>query len=492
MLAQRIDVPPEALQAVAQRAAKTLLERREQRKHLSAFVAKTFALVDPGAAFKHNWHIDLISEYLEACFEHEILNLVINMPPRFMKSICGSVAFPAWMLGRRPSEQILCGSYSGKLSIKHSVDCRAVMESPWYGSLFPETVIASDQNEKTKYQTTKRGHRIATSVGGTATGEGGNYLIMDDPLNPKQAASDTERTGANEWLDQSWANRKNDPKTACEILIMQRLHSHDATGHMLEKVEGDIVHLVIPQEAEMRTTVVFPRSGRVLVREEGDLLHEERVGPDEIASMKRRYGSYGYAAQQQQRPAPKGGGIIKLEWFRRYTTPPAASKIQMLRISIDTASKEKEINDPSAAGVWAETDEGHFLLEMWKDRLGYPALKRRVKNLCLKWAPNELLIEDKSSGQSLIQDLNDDKEFKTPVIPMEPGKDGKVVRASVESPSIEAGLVWLPESAPWLHDFEQEILNFPNGEHDDQIDQLTQYLKRTRTRPVAAPQVRPL
>jgi predicted phage terminase large subunit-like protein len=435
-------------------------------------------IIDPGARFLTNWHIDLIAEYLEAAYAREIRKLAINIPPRSLKSNLVSVAFPAWVLGQDPREQFLCASYSGKLSIKHSVDCRAILESAWYQTLFPGTQIADDQNEKSKYSTTQRGYRVATSTGGTATGDGGNFLILDDPLNPKQAMSETERASTNEFVDQTWSSRKNDPSTAVEILVMQRLHQEDPTGHLVGKDPGWEL-LKIPQEAEGRTVYSYPITKREKIREDGELLHPERWGPEEVADMKTRLGSYGYAAQQQQNPAPKGGGVVKLDWFRRYSEPPARPNWRSLRISIDTAFKPGQLNDPSVAGIWATTDAGHFLLDVWRDRVGYPDLKRTVKNLLEKWRPNETLVEDKASGQSLIQDLR--SETNWPIIPMEPtGEGDKLVRMSNESPAIEAGLVWLPETAPWLHDFELEVSLFPNAANDDQVDQLSQFLRRVR------------
>ena len=459
-------------------AAKTILQRREQRKSMSAFFKKAFSIVTPGANLKWNWHIDLICEYLEAAWEREIQNLIINIPPRSLKSNTVTVAFPAWGLGKEPSEKFVCASYASKLSTKHSVDTRLILESAWYRALFPDTIIAKDQNAKDKFQTTKRGHRIATSIGGTATGEGGNILINDDPINPKMAMSDAERDNANEWLDQTWSSRKDDPKTAVDITVMQRLHLLDPTGHLLE-VQPDTVHLVIPQEAESDQVITFPRSGRIKTRKEGELLQPDRIGPKEVAAKKLRLGSYGYSAQEQQRPSPLGGGLVQLNWFNRYDTAPKRQEHHTLRISIDTANKDKEINDPSVAGVWLTTDAGHYLIHVWKDRVVYPDLKRKVIAILDHWHPNECIIEDKASGQQLIQDLQ--RETYHNIIPMDPtGEGDKVVRMSNESPAIEAGNCWLPNRAEWLFEYELEMENFPNTEWKDQVDMTSQFLRRVR------------
>ena len=190
-------------------AAATLLERREGRRSLSAFVRKVFSTVDPATAYKHNWHVDLICEYLEAATRREIQRLIINIAPRSLKSNIVSVGWPAWLIGHNPSEQIVGSSYSGSLALKHSVDCRTVIQSAWYKNMFPDVELTGDMNTKSEFVTTNRGHRIATSVGGTATGKGGNVLLIDDPVNPEEAMSDTARDGANTWYDQTYSTRLN-------------------------------------------------------------------------------------------------------------------------------------------------------------------------------------------------------------------------------------------------------------------------------------------
>lgn len=459
-------------------AAALLLERREMRKSLSPFIRKAFASVDPGATYLHNWHIDLISEYLEACYKKEIKQLIINMPPRFMKSISVSVAFPAWLLGQDPSEQILCASYSDRLSMKHSVDTRMIIESAWYKALFPNVKLARDQNEKSKFQTTMRGHRIATSVGGSVLGEGGNYIIGDDLMNPKMANSEAYRTTTNDWFDQGWSTRKNNPNTAVEILMMQRLAEDDTTGHALQ--EGGWEHLIIPQEAEGKTKVYFP-SGRIILREDGELLHPERVDAEAIAKIKKRLGSYGYAGQHQQRPSPKGGGRIKMSWFPRYKELPKLwDEIVM---SADTAQKPKEINDPSVIQVYGKKHEQWYLIHQWKDRVIYPDLKNMAIAMLNQWKPDAFLIEDKSSGSSLIQELKLVKKY--PIIAIEPEAD-KVTRMDTQTPSLENGIISLPDPQftdnDWQASIETNLMNFPNPKAWDELDSMSQFLKWLRKR----------
>lgn len=466
----------------AKEAASVLLERRMMRASLSPFVKKVFSTVDPGTLYKHNWHIDLICEYLEACTRREIKRLIINIPPRHLKSIIASVAWPAWVLGNNPSEQFLCTSYSGSLSIQHSVDCRLVMQSLWYRQTFPEIELTGDMNMKSEFKTTKRGHRIATSVGATSIGKGGNFLLIDDPVNPEQALSDTERTKANTYIDQSFMTRINNEDTGVVAMIMQRLNVDDSSGHLIEK--GGWEHVVVPMEAEIKTIIDF---GKVqITREIGDLLDSKRMGKEAVAQKKIDLGSYAFAGQYQQRPAPLEGGMIELGWFKRYKTAPTEGKRRIH--SWDTAQKEKELNDFTACIDFLETEKGYYILEVFKEKLRYPRLKKKVTGFYDRDNPDAILVEDKSSGSSLIQDLEDDEDTKYPVIAIEPCGD-KVTRLDTCSPTVEAGNVYLPEKAPWLVDFESDISNFPNIPKKDTIDAFSQFLNWAK-KPEKAPRAR--
>ncbi len=443
------------------------------RTRLAAFTRKTFATVDPGAAYKHNWHIDLIAEYLEACTRREITRLVINVPPRYLKSISVSVAWPAWLLGKNPSERILAASYAEILALKHSMDCRLVIQSDWYRRVFPGTVLTGDQNEKRKFVTTARGHRFATSVGASTIGEGGRFLIVDDPLNAAQAVSDVERERANTWFDQGFSTRLDDKENGVIVLVMQRLHADDLSGHLLAK--GGWEHLCIPAVAEARTVIDF---GRVkVVREPGDILHLARESAEAIQRQKTAMGSYAFAGQYQQKPAPAEGGIFKGHWFARYRERQEA--YTMIAQSWDTAVKKGQHHDPSCCTTWGIRPDGYDLLHTLVARLEYPELKKLMLRHAADWEPGAVLIEDKASGQQLLQDLR--RETALPLIAIQP-LDDKITRAMAESALIESGKVALPIHAAWLPDYEMEMLTFPNAAHDDQVDSTTQFLKWARGR----------
>lgn len=440
----------------------------------AAFVGKSLSTVDPGAVYLPGWHIDLIAEYLEAAGRAEITRLIINMPPRSLKSVCVSVAWPAWILGHNPSHRIMAASYASSLAIKHSLDCRLIIGSPWYRRVFPEVLLAHDQNEKHKFMTTRRGFRIATSVGGAATGEGGNFLIIDDPINPAQAMNRNWRDYVNHWFDHTFASRLDDKRTGVIVLVMQRLHRHDLTGHLLDK--GGWRHLSLPAIAAGSGVYDFGRISKR--REEGDLLHALRENQELMERAKNELGSMAFAAQYQQQPTPEDGAMVRPAWFRRYREPPEVCDRCVQ--SWDTAIKSDSKHDASACLTFAEKDGVSHLIDVRVMRLEYPQLKRACYALAEQWQPQAILMEDKASGQQLLQDAR--YETSLPLIARMPKGDKKTRFAAV-SALIEAGRLALPEEAPWLADFEAEIFAFPYGSHDDQVDALTQYLDWLRGSP---------
>ncbi|MDA0780980.1 MAG: phage terminase large subunit [Rickettsiales bacterium] len=461
-------------------AASFVLEER-----LINFIEKTFHTVDPGTKFQENWHIDLIADRLEKVAEGKIKRLIINVPPRSLKSICVSVAWPAWVLGRNPSAKLMVASYSQILSLKHSMDCKLVMSSDWYKETFPYVEIAHGQNEKFKFVTTQRGFRFATSVGGTATGEGGDILIVDDPHNPMQAASDVQRKAALDWFDRTFMSRLNNKKKGVVVVVMQRLHVNDLTGHLLSKKGVRWNQLCLPAVSDRRKTYTIRnyKKSRVIFKK-GEILNPKREGEREIERAKQELGSYAYAAQYLQNPVNADSGMVNIDWFKRYNVLPEGNKVVQ---SWDTAIKTGANNDVSASTSWIETQSGYYLADVTAKKMEYPELKRTVISLAQKWNANTILIEDKASGQSLIQDLK--RETKLPIIAVNP-KNDKITRFAAVTALIEAGRVWLPNSSEWLIDYETQILGFPNTPNDDMVDSTSQFLNWVRNKRNINPSLR--
>ena len=439
------------------------------RHDLSSFIEKCFGTIGPADKYQHNWHIDAIAWHLQQCLEGQITRLIVTLPPRSLKSICASVAFPAWALGKDPALRIICASYSNELTRKHALDCRAVMESNWYKRVFPATRLHPDKNTELEFMTTRRGFRLGTSVGGTLTGRGGNLVIIDDPLKPSEAMSNSKRETVKQWYDGTLYSRLDNKQTDVIILIMQRLHVDDLVAHILGKEEW--VHLNIPAVAEIEQRYQIG-SGRTHVLQPGELLHPQRESPETLEKIKETLGSCNFSAQYQQNPAPPGGGMIKWSWFRFYRDLPPRGPNDQIVQSWDTAYKATELSDYSVGTTWLVQGEDCYLVDLVRERLEYPYLKKRIVAEANKHKARSILIEDKGSGTSLIQDLRRDGINPIRINP----KDDKVTRMSTQSARIEAGYILLPERATWLQDFQSEITQFPNGVHDDQVDSLSQFL----------------
>lgn len=444
------------------------------RQDFASFIAGAFATVNPGTPFLPNWHIDLIAEYLNACAQGEIQRLIVNVPPRSLKSLITSVAWPGFLLGHNAARRIIVASYAQSLATKHALDARLLVQAPWYQAVFPHTRISREQNEKHKFLTTRRGFRLATSVGGSVTGEGGDFLIVDDPLNPTQALSAHYREAANIWFDQTFCSRLDHKEKGVIVVVMQRLHEHDLSGHVLEK-PSHWEHVCLPAIAENPTHVHF--RAVEYWRAQGDILHPARESEALIRRAQEELGSYAFAAQYQQSPLPERGGMVDRGWLQRYDALPEA----FLRIiqSWDTAIKAQQHHDCSACVTIGETAAGYYLLDVLTLRAEYPELKRRVVEHAARWRPELILMEDKASGQSLLQELR--QETPLPLKAVLPKLD-KISRFAAVSALIEAGKVFLPQESPWLAGFEQELLRFPNAMHDDQVDALTHALHWLRHR----------
>ncbi len=453
------------------------------RQDLSSFIQKTFQTVSPGDVYRHGWHIDAIAWALQQCLEGKIRRLIITLPPRSLKSIAVSVAFPAYVLGRDPRQKIVCVSYSQELADKHARDCRAVIGAPWYRGIFPRTRIDREKNTQAEFMTTWRGFRLATSVSGTLVGRGGNIHILDDVLKPDEAQSEVLRTRVIEWYRSTLATRPDDKTRDVIIVIQQRVHEEDLVGVLLEQ-EG-WTHLNLPAIAE--EPQVIPLGPQLVhLRQEGDVLHPAREPREGLMRLKAEMGSYAFAAQYQQSPAPRGGGIVKWVWFQTYDVPPEKGSGDLVVQSWDTASKAKEYNDFSACTIWLVRENRYYLLHVLRQRLEYPALRKMVIAQRNAFEADEVLVEEAGSGIQLIQDLRSEGIGVRGIKP----EGDKEMRMQVQTAVIEAGRVFVPKAAPWLMDFQDEVTKFPAGKHDDQVDSLSQFLKWVSRPRHYGPQIR--
>jgi predicted phage terminase large subunit-like protein len=442
------------------------------RLDFCALIERCFYQLNPQTQFLRNWHIELIAAKLEACRRGDIRRLIINVPPRSLKSLCASVALPAWLLGHNPATPILCVSYAQDLSDKLARDCRGVMMSSWYQRTFNTRLSAQKQSVQ-EFTTTAQGYRMATSVGGVLTGRGADFIIIDDPLKPADALSEPLRRSANDWYDNTLFSRLNDKRTGCIILIMQRLHEDDLVGHILEREAWEVLSLPAIAEQDETFSIETLYGRRQFARAVGQALHPARESLKVLRTIRATLGEYNFASQYQQTPAPLEGGLVKRSWFKTYTKAELPERFDQILDSWDTANKPTQLADYSVCTTWGIKKKQIYLLHVFRKRLGYPDLKRAVLEQAEIHRATIVLIEDKASGTQLIQELI--KEGLRIVKAVKPEAD-KIMRFNAQTATIENGFVYVPQQAPWLAEYIHEITTFPSAKYDDQADSTSQAL----------------
>jgi predicted phage terminase large subunit-like protein len=442
------------------------------RNDFALFAERCFCDLNPQAELALNWHLEVIAAKLAAVREGRIRRLIINLPPRHLKSLMGSIAFPAWCSGQNPSAQILCVSYAQDLADKLARDCRSIMMSRWYRSIF-STRLAPHRQAVGEFVTIRQGYRLATSNGGVLTGRGADIIVIDDPLKPEEALSDAQRQAANEWFSHTLYSRLNDKRHGAIVIIMQRLHEDDLVGHVLTQEPWDVVRFPAIAEEDERHEIETIWGLRTFTRRRGEALHPEREPIETLERIRRTIGEYNFAGQYQQSPAPLGGGLVKAEWFKSYTEQGRPESFDRIVQSWDTANKVTELSDFSVCTTWGIKGKHLYLLGVLRKRLEYPALKRAVREQQSLYNANIVLIEDKASGTQLIQELISDGFHK--VTRYKPDCD-KIMRLHAQTGLIENGFVYLPQTAPWLAEYLHEMTVFPRGKHDDQVDSTAQFL----------------
>ena len=439
-------------------------------------------------------HHDLLNGALQRLADpaDELDRLMVFMPPGSAKSTYGTVTFPTWYMGNNPGEPVICASYGSDLAKKFGRKCRQIVGSPKYSELFDTTINAGNRAAD-DWSLTNGATYMAGGILSGMTGNRAKLLVVDDPVQGReQADSPTIR-------DKTWDAYQDDLETrlkpnGMQLIIQTRWHEDDLSGRILpenwdgesgwvESRTGDRWY-VLALEAECT------RHDDPLGRQVGEFLWTDWFTPAHWQSEKRK-GSRRWASLYQQRPKPAEGALILRAWIKRYTVLPAEF-IQIVQ-SWDTAYKDKEINDPSVCSTWGQTRHGYYLLDVFRDRLIYPDVKRALFNQALKWRPNAILVEDKASGQSLIQEarqgividealareydeVEEGNVYGPPIIAIDPQGLNKLDRLVAASSVFEGGQVHLPEYAPWLVDYESELFGFPLTTHDDQVDSTSQYI----------------
>jgi predicted phage terminase large subunit-like protein len=348
---------------------------------------------------------------------------------------------------------------------------RMVIDSEWYAKLFPHTISAKETG--LELVTTRGGSRYATSVGGTLTGRGADLIIVDDPLNANEAQSETARKRVIDWYGGSLVSRLNDKERGAIIAVMQRLHEDDLAGHLLQ--QGRWEHLNLSAIAPEDEVIALGR-GKQHRRKPGDLLHPQRENRETLARIKAEIGSLLFSAQYLQQPIPIDGNLIRRSWFPTYGELPARGPQVRVVQSWDVAMLTGTRHDYSVCTTWHIAKGDAYLAHVYRDRLEYPDLRRKVIGMAAQHGATTVLIEDAGPGMNLLQDLRCDMPAgMTRPIGVKP-EGSKADRIAAGSAKIEAGHIHLPKEALWLDQFLMELLAFPNGRHADQVDSVSQFL----------------
>lgn len=440
------------------------------REDLYSFIMMTYDTVGGGRTFVPNWHLELIADRLTQAFQRKIKRLIITVPPRSGKSICASVALPAWALGHDPSLRFICVSFGQDLATKFARECRDVMSSPWYREPFPLTRLNPNKNSELEFETSAGGYRLSNSLSGPLTGRGGNFIIIDEPIKPQDADSEVIRRRVNNAYDATLYSRLDSKEDDVIIIVMQRVHADDFVSHVMAKEHWHVLRLPAIAEEDERFSLA---SGRIVGRKKGEALSPKQESLATHEQTKRTVGSFLFAAQYQQDPQPAAGNLIKRHWLLRYDALPTRAEGDRIVQSWDLGMTVGENANHSVCTTWLIHKKQYFLIDVIRKRMEFPDLKREVVRQARKHAAKVVLIEDAGIGISLIQQLRSERDvFPTPVRPI----GTKEERMTGHSAIFEQGRVVLPKYASWLDVYQVELLAFPAGKTDDQVDSTSQML----------------
>jgi predicted phage terminase large subunit-like protein len=457
------------------------------RRSIAAFGEGAFAVLEPTRTFSRNLATKALSHLLDRICKGEINRAVLNMPPRTGKSSWASVILPALLHALNPNLRIICVSYSSELAAKHARDYRTLITSPWYKKLSPGTRIDPAKNSESEISLIGGGFRLASSVRGTLTGRGGDIIIIDDSMRADDALSDAKRKTPKDWFDGTLLSRLDNKEEGVILIAEQRLHEDDLSAYVLAK--GGWEHLCLPAIAEVDAEIPIG-PGEVYKRKAGEVLMPDREPLEVLEALKKQMGAMLFAAQYQQNPVPVEGNIIKGEWFIKFDElPPSVRPWDRVIQSWDPASSPGVKSDYHACVTVARRGKRHYIVHVLRVRADYPDFLKLVISHRIGMGADIVLMENTALGKAVIQDIAKMPHVQN-LVSITPRED-KATRMAACSALIETGDVYLPNDADWLQTFRAELLQFPGGAHDDQVDALSQYLnwakKNPRTDNVPAP-----
>lgn len=458
------------------------------RRNFYYFIQQYWHIVTPEEPV-YNWHIEYIANELQSVSDKVVQRLpkdadmLINIPPGTSKSTICTIMFPVWLWVIDPTLRIMTTSYSASLSTDHAVKSRDIIKSDKFMAMFPTIRIKDDQDNKMHYKNELGGERYTTSTGGTVTGFHAHVIVVDDPVNPQEALSVVKRKEAVGFIDTTLSTRKVNKESTVTILLMQRLHEQDPSGHWLSKSDKKIKHICLPGEVSNDVKPIELKD-----RYRDGLLDPIRLSRSSLQQLRVDLGSYGYAGQIMQRPAPDEGGILKKNFFSIITKKDfdlkAKDKKVVWDFFLDTAYTGKQSNDPSALMSVCIIDNCAYIKRSHVAWLEFPELINEIKLFATSQGytnQSRIFVEPKATGLSVVQVLK--KETGLNIIALDPPKDDKLTRVHSASPVIEAKRVILIEG-DWNNSFIDECAAFPNGLHDDQVDNISAMVNKFLSKPV--------
>lgn len=458
-----------------------VLVHRLAREDFEVFLDLTFHFLNPDVSLSRGWYLSAMAQALAEIAGGENRRLQITVPPRHLKSVMTSVAFPAWLLGHRPHMRIICASYGQDLSAALSRNFRKVMGSAWYAQVFPDTAGSIVRDTEADLATRQGGYRYATAVGGVVTGLGADLIIIDDLMKAQDASYPEARAKAQRFVDETLLSRLDDKKTGAIVAIQQRLHEDDVSAHLAAK--GGFRHLDLPAIA-IRDEVIPLTRGRSHARRIGDVLNPAREPREVLDQLRAEMGPRAFEAQYQQNPTPTEGDYVQWDRIQFYEDRPERRQLHRIVHSWDPAASADPSADYSVGTVWGHDGSSWLLLDVMRLRLTYADLLDRVRAERARWRADVILVENSSVGPSLLSDLARDMRCLGPAEHHAPyctrvAADARLPKAErfySEVARLYSGFARLPREAPWLEALRREMMTFPNARHDDQVDSVSQFL----------------
>lgn len=456
---------------MSQRNERSKIKTELAERKLYKFVEQVWPVIEPTTPFRTGWHIEAVCDHLEGLANRQIRNLLILIPPRHTKSLTSSVCFNPWLWIREPSARFMYASYSGGLATEHAVLSRRVIDSDWYQDRWgSEFKLTTDQNIKTHYENTKRGYRISTSVGGTVTGHGSDFLGLDDPHNLQNIHSESERINVYQFYKKVWHSRLNDPKTGCRFCIMQRGHQDDIAGHMKDEFGYEV--LMLPTEYDPKRSVVTSLGFKDPRTEPGELLCPERKGREEVDEDKRIKGR-DFETQDNQNPQPEEGMMFRRAWFKFVDVMPATGRVLTARFWDCAATEMKPGKDPDyTVGTKVSKFQNglYYVEDVIRGRWSPRTVDETIYNTAMMDGRDVKVVEEQepgASGKSVI--ANHTQMLAGFDYQGVPATGAKTTRWRPFAVQAEAGNVRIIRG-DWNQDWVNEMSTVPESRHDDQAD----------------------